>query len=118
MQKVLKISIKDLEGKSAKIVDFFGDFDKVGYSDIKEEINAFVTQFKDSFLIFDFHKLKFINSEGIGYLMEVHTHLMKNDQKLVIIGPNAHVQDVFDAIGITQIISVYPKMSDFINELK
>ncbi len=117
MQKALKIEIRNDDAKSVVVVHFDGDLDTVGYSDVKDEINEFIKTFKKDFLVFDFHKLKFINSEGIGYLMEIHAHLVKTNQKLVLIGPNAHVQDVFSAIGITTIIPVYGGISEFLNTL-
>ena len=66
-------------------------------------------------MVFDFKKLKFITSEGIGYLMEIHTHLIKNDLQLVLISANSHVKDVFDTIGIKEIIPLFDNITDFKN---
>ena len=91
--------------------------DKAGYTDVKDELNKSIEDFELKYLIFDFTNLKFINSEGIGYLMEVHTHLVQRDRKLVIVGLNAHVQDVFETIGMSEIIDSHAQFDDFLNSL-
>lgn len=101
-----------------QIVYFDGDFDKAGFADIKEKISDFVLNFTLKAMIFDFANLKFINSEGIGYLTEVHTHLIQRGSKLVIVGLNAHVQDVFNAIGIAEIMPIYPSLADYLTTIK
>lgn len=99
------------------IVNFDGDFDKAGHNEIHDSLSECVKEFAAKYLIFDFSNLRFINSEGIGYLMEVHSHLAQRDRKLVIVGLNDHVADVFETIGIAEIVSIYPTLNDFLNTL-
>jgi len=47
--------------------------------------------------------------------MEIHTHLVKIGRKLVVIGLNSHVKDVFTTIGIAEIIPIYSQLNDFLN---
>ena len=111
----LKIEFNEAnDGDSFQVIMFEGDFDKAGYSEISAKLNAFVKEFKLNKLIFDFSKMKFINSEGIGYLMEIHTHLLKNDQHLILVGPNDHVKDVFNTIGIDEVIPVEKTLAEAI----
>lgn len=118
MQKSLNITVMPLDAdKRSQVVKFDGDFDKAGYGEVRDELNNTVKSFAGSFLVFDFSRLKFINSEGIGYLMEVHTHLVKQDKKLVIVGVNNHVKDVFETIGISEIISLYDNVEAFLKGL-
>lgn len=115
MNKTLVITVKPLDDeKRIQIVEFDGEFDKAGYTDVHEQLNKSVKSFSGSKLVFDFTKLKFINSEGIGYLMEVHAHLVKEDKQLVLVGANAHVKDVFGTIGLSEIITLYPSMDEFL----
>lgn len=115
MQANLKISISPLKD-NAQVISFDGEFDKAGHSEIGSDLDNAVKAFEGTNLIFDFTRLKFINSEGIGYLMEIHTHLIKLDKKLVIVGLNSHVKDVFKTIGINEIISVHDTLDDFLKK--
>ncbi len=117
MQETLTIDIKNFEDDHYSLITFNGDFDKVGYNEVRDELSGFVKSFSDKYLLFDFSKLKFINSEGIGYLMEVHTHLAQRDRKFVIVGPNSHVADVFKTIGISEVVSIYPSVNDFLSKI-
>ncbi|MFH1534291.1 MAG: STAS domain-containing protein [Nitrospirota bacterium] len=115
MQANLKISTSPLEDNN-QVISFDGEFDKAGHSEISTELDDAVKAFQGTNLIFDFTRLKFINSEGIGYLMEIHTHLIKLDKKLIIVGLNSHVADVFRTIGISEIISVHDTLDDFLKK--
>jgi anti-anti-sigma factor len=114
MQSNLNVSVSELKD-GYQVITFDGEFDKAGHSNVSEVLDGAVKSFDGKNLIFDFSKLKFINSEGIGYLMEIHSHLVKKDKKLVIVGPNDHVDDVFKTIGITEIVPVFKNLDSFLN---
>jgi anti-anti-sigma factor len=117
MQPTLTININPLSSdKGYQIVTFTGDFDKAGYSDVRKQLDACVDEFKGTDLIFDFSSMKYINSEGIGYLVEVHTHLVHQQKRLVIVGANEHVKDVFETIGIKEMIPMFDKLEEFLNK--
>lgn len=111
----LSVSVEEpKKGQNYQVVKFMGEFDKAGHTEVREQLDNSVEDFKYKFLIFDFAGLKFINSEGIGYLMEIHTHLVQRDKQLVIIGLNSHVKDVFETIGIAEIIPIYEDLDEFL----
>lgn len=118
MKPNLNIEIGGIaDGVKHQVFSFSGEFDKAGYSDVKDVLNSAIEAFSLKYLVFDFSGLKFINSEGIGYLMEVHTHLVQRDRKLVLVGLNAHVKDVFEAIGMSEIVSSFVDLNEFLNSL-
>ena len=116
MRSSLKMDIEDYDkDHKYQLIKFDGEFDKPGHSAVKDELEATIKAFQGATIVFDFKKLKFINSEGIGYLMEIHTHLVKEDQQLVIIELNAHVKDVFETIGLAEIIPIHKSLKQFLN---
>ncbi len=117
MRSSLSIEVEELnKEKKYQLIKFAGEFDKPGQSEIKDELELIIKNFTGSSMVFDFNKLKFINSEGIGYLMEIHTHLVQKDQQLVIVALNSHVKDVFETIGIAEIITIRENLKDFLNK--
>ncbi len=113
----LNIKIEESEkDQSYQVVIFIGEFDKAGHTEIKQELDKIIENFEKKTLVFDFKALDFINSEGIGYLMEIHAHLMNRDRKLVIVGVKSNVSDVFKTIGLGEIVSVYDNLKDFLNQ--
>lgn len=117
MNKNLSIKIGEMDGdKKYQVIVFTGEFDKAGQSEIKDDLDTLVKGFEGVSLVFDFDNLRFINSEGIGYLMEIHTHLMKKDKRLVLVGPHDHIKDVFETIGINEIIPIFEDVDSFLNK--
>lgn len=117
MEPTLKINLKEVStGQNYQVVEFHGDFDKAGYTDIHPELDKIVKEFALTDLVFDFTDLKFINSESIGYLMEVHAHLVKLGKALKIVGANEHVKEVLQTIGITEIIPMYNDLNSYLNK--
>lgn len=114
----LTIDVQDYTGDvNYTVVKFSGEFDKAGHNEVQDDLANCVKNFSGKYLIFDFTNLRFINSEGIGYLMEVHTHLAQRDRQLVIVGVNAHIADVFKTIGIQEVVEIRPSLSEFLNEI-
>lgn len=99
--------------KHLQIVRFKGDLDKAGLESIKKLIDQTVDSFQEKYLIFDFGKLRFINSEGIGMLLTVHYRLVKKNGALIIVQPPNNVKDVLDVIGLLKIITAYSSWADF-----
>lgn len=101
-------------GSNYQSVEFYGDLDKAGQNIVQERIDKIVSDFNYPFLIFDFSNLNFINSEGIGLLMTIHSHLVKTNKELVIIGAKSNVKDVLDVIGIFSLLKYYRTLEDFL----
>lgn len=115
MNKNLTLECGDVVDGNYQVVKFVGDFDKAGHADIRDELADCVSKFEAKTLVFDFQNLQFINSEGIGALVEIHTHLVQKGKKLVVIAPNEHVADVFQAVGLKEIVPIFASMNAFLN---
>ncbi len=100
----LTITVENVAPKNYTIVKFVGDLDKAGLESIRTNIMKTVDDLMDKYLVFDFTDLDFINSESIGFLMEVHSHLFKISKNLVVSNAKANVKDVLSVIGIFNII--------------
>lgn len=100
--------------KSYQVVEFHGELDKAGLILIVAELNALVENFPYEHLVFDFSDLNFINSEGIGFLMTLHSHLANRKKSLVLVGAKAHVQDVLKVIGILNVLQLFNTVEEFL----
>jgi stage II sporulation protein AA (anti-sigma F factor antagonist) len=114
----LFIKQEDQKKNDCLLVVFDGDLDKLGLDSVRTEIDDLVEKLERKYLVFDFSKLNFINSESIGYLSTIYYRLVKMEKVFVVIGASAHVLDVLNVIGITTFIKVYNNYSDFEKDLK
>lgn len=112
----LKVQPPDIE-KSYQIFELDGDMDKVGLDAVKEKLEGLAENFPYKYFVFDFTSLNFINSESIGFLMALHSHLAKMKKSLIFVSAKAHVKDVFSVIGILTLIEYHDTLEDFKKKL-
>lgn len=98
----------DVRNPSYAVVEFHGELDQSTRLAAETQMNEFLVSFKRPHLIFDLAELKYVNSEGIGFMMKTHASLVKNGQHLSLAGLQPNVADVFNVIGVPKIIPVFP----------
>ena len=94
------------------VYSFVGEMDKAGLDIVRKEVSELVDAFEKDLLVFDFKEMKFTNSEGIGFLMEIHAHLVNVGKNLVICDVRENVMDVFEAIGLDKVVKIYDDLSN------
>ncbi|HMR01682.1 MAG TPA: STAS domain-containing protein [Candidatus Gracilibacteria bacterium] len=100
--------------KEYRLISFIGSLDKAGLTEIRDQVEEVTESVQEEqYLVFNFQNLEFINSESIGFLLMIHTRLVKKDKKLVIVDAVDHVKDVLEVIGMLKIVEYHPTMEDF-----
>ncbi|MDH5596576.1 MAG: STAS domain-containing protein [Candidatus Peregrinibacteria bacterium] len=117
MQK-LTVSIGDLPGvPNAQLVKFVGDFD--GYA--KESITGVESAVNEatagSSFVFDFSGLNYLNSFAIGQLVSWHNSLESKQGRILIVGTNKNVEDIFSVLGINTIFKNFATLEEAKKEL-
>ncbi|MDX9970985.1 MAG: STAS domain-containing protein [Candidatus Gracilibacteria bacterium] len=97
------------------IFEFTGDWDKLALTEKKLELNQIINDFNGKTIIFDFTDLSYINSEAIGYLMQINGFLLSIDKIFVLVGVKKNVKDILEAIGIFEIIPAYSTVKEVLN---
>ena len=110
--------VKGVSDIDYDVMEFHGEFDQSTFDDAEQRSNAFLSNFERRFLILDLTDLKFINREGIGFLVSMHTKLVKKGKNLLIFGAKHNVTDVFELVGLPQIISIFSSMNEAIKFIK
>lgn len=102
------------DGKEAKtkVVHISGELDEVSIEQLKGAIDPLLNDTSVTQLIFDFGKLEFINSKGIGYLVSVQTHLAKDGRSMAIAAAPEPVMDVISLVGLTNIIPYHNTLEE------
>lgn len=112
MQK-LTVSLADYsEIDNAKIAYFDGDFDGGAKDDITELQEAVDSCEAGSTLILDFSKLNYLNSFAIGQLVAWHNTIKERHGKVLIVGTNKNVEDIFTVLGINTIFKTFSTLEE------
>lgn len=91
-----------------QIVEFRGEMDKSNNLDVRNALNTFIENYKLKYLFFDLTYFDFVNSEGVGMLVSMYYKMKKDGRELYIINPQPRVEDVFNIIGLTKIVPIFP----------
>ncbi len=112
MQK-LTLTITDYPDlPNTKLVFFDGDFD--GYSEetiagLQDEVDK---SDPESRMIFDFSDLNYLNSFAIGQLVAWHNIMDTKHGKILIVGINKNIQDIFSVLGIESVFKIYSSLDE------
>lgn len=110
--------VTDVRNGDYEIVEFHGELDQSTIPSTEKQVADLLADFNRPYLIFDLTDLKFINSEGIGFVVTTHTTLLKKGQQLVICGLKKHVEDVMSLVGLPRLMQVFPTAQTAIDNLK
>ncbi len=110
----LTLQVQDPDDKkSYQVFSIVGDMDKAGLTQIKDELEKAAENFPHKYFVFDFSNLNYINSESIGFVMALQSHLVKMKKTLVIVSAKDNVKDVLSVIGILSVIEYYDSLEAF-----
>jgi anti-sigma B factor antagonist len=114
----LNVLDKVLESDNYITVEFKGALDKSNIKDVREVIANFIEGFKDQYLIFDLKYFDFVNSEGVGFFVSMFYKMESMGKVLHIVNAQPQVKDVFDVVGLSQIIEVYDSIEEIVKNIK
>jgi anti-anti-sigma factor len=101
------------EKNGYQVIELDGDMDKAGLSIVKDDLEKISDDFAYKYLVFDFTDLNYINSEGIGFFMALHSHLVKMKKVLVFTSARDNVKDVLSVIGILSVVEYHDTLEEF-----
>lgn len=101
------------EKKSYQVFELEGDMDKMGLTKVKDQLESASEKFQYLYFVIDLKSLNYINSESIGFLMALHSHLVKMKKNLVLVSAKANVKDVLSVIGILSVVEYHDSLEAF-----
>ena len=110
--------VTDVRDTDYEVVEFHGELDKSTQESAEKQILELLGTYTRRWLILDLSDLKYINSEGIGFLVSLHTKLTKKEQQLLLCSVASNVSDIFEVIGLGRIIQTFPSVAEAIHYIK
>lgn len=90
--------------KNYQIISFKGEVDRDTMDNVRNTMEQLIPTISSKTLVFNLENLEFINSEGIGYLTDIFNRMNSLDKKVVILKASDRIMDIFQLVGINQII--------------
>lgn len=69
-------------------------------------------------LLLKFYESAYINSGGIAVLIQLLAKTKRNNQKICMTGLSAHMQKIFNMVGVTKFTRIYNTAEEAMEELR
>lgn len=113
----LNVLDKQIESDKHVVVEFRGALDKSNIKDVREVLANYIENFQDDILIFDLKYFDFVNSEGVGFFVSMFYKMQSLGKVLHIVSAQPQVRDVFDVVGLSQIVKTYDSLDVLLKEI-
>ncbi|MBN2258952.1 MAG: STAS domain-containing protein [Clostridiales bacterium] len=102
----LKIVYKFFKESSIWKIGLDGDLEINSSIVLKDKLNEILDQ-KDANIEFNFEKLSYIDSTGLGVLISLLKRLNKNGFTMSVINPQDNILKIFKITGLYKVIKIY-----------
>ncbi len=89
------------------VVYLDGDVDQHKVSNIKSMVDKAIIENNTKNIIFDFTKVDFMDSSGIGMVLSRYKTLENTSGEIALCGVSENTMKLFDMVGIKKIIKIY-----------
>lgn len=105
----IKYTISDLmsiqSDKAIKLITLEGQLDESNVDAFAPKIYEVIENIEaGQSMILDFEKVSYLNSKSIGYITDFYSQLLAKGSKLILAKPAANIRDIFNVVGIDQVI--------------
>ena len=110
----LTTNVRHINGYS--VIDFEGEVN--GFAE-KMLMDAYqqASQNNAKVIIFNFDKLEYLNSSGIGLLVTILIRAQRQNQRLLACGLSEHYREIFTLTRLDEAIGIYDTESDAITSI-
>lgn len=118
MEKFLKVEVSDsIKYPDAKIIKINGELVMSNSNDFKQTCEQLIEK-GSVFLIIDLNGLKFIDSIGTLNIINLHIKTKRRGGNVWIFGVNANIKELFNAVGLTNLIPLSASLGEVLLDLK
>lgn len=111
MNEPLTVSIKTIANMPQVIVvELTGDFDSTAQNNLQSVETQVQKATENGHFIFDLSRIRFLNSYAIGQLVGWRNALNEKNSKVLVIGADKNVAEIFNILGITSLFELYENL--------
>jgi stage II sporulation protein AA (anti-sigma F factor antagonist) len=100
------------------IIGILGELDHHSAEYARQKIDAEILKSTTRNIIFDFSKLSFMDSSGIGIIMGRYKNIRKLNGMAAIINTNTHIKRLLEMSGVLKLIPIYHNIDEAVTVLQ
>ncbi|MDF2523318.1 MAG: spoIIAA [Clostridiales bacterium] len=109
---VFYLQIRFTNKGNTLVIGITGELDHHSAEYIRQKVDAEMMKATTKNIVFDFSKVSFMDSSGIGVIMGRYKNIIKLSGKTAIINANIQIKRILEMSGILKIIPVYDSIND------
>ena len=102
---------------STLIVGIIGELDHHTAEYLRQKVDEEIIKAAIKNIVFDFSKVGFMDSSGVGAIMGRYKNIRKLNGKAAIINANAQIKRIFEMSGLTKIVGIYNNVDEAIKNM-
>jgi stage II sporulation protein AA (anti-sigma F factor antagonist) len=111
------LQIKFANKGTTLVVNVVGELDHHSADHVRQKIDGELLKSTTKNVIFDFSKLSFMDSSGIGVIMGRYKNVNKLGGSMAIVSPNTQINRIIEMSGISKMIPVYESIENAVNKM-
>lgn len=109
------MQVKFTNKSTTLIISIIGEVDHHSAEYIRSKIDAEVLKSTNKNIIFDFNKVTFMDSSGIGVIIGRYKTVQKLGGKAAIVNLSEQIRKIFEMSGIFKLMPLYENMGTALN---
>lgn len=110
------MQIKFTNKATTLIASITGELDHHSAEYIRQKIDTEMIKATTKNIIFDFSKVNFMDSSGIGVIMGRYKNIQKLNGGTAIVNASTQIKRIFEMSGLLKIIPVYDTMDEALDK--
>lgn len=86
------------------VAELFGELDHHAAAEVREDIDSAIENYAVSYLVFDFGKVRYMDSSGIGMVLGRYRKMQEADGKIAIVSCSALVRSILNMAGVFSLV--------------
>lgn len=99
------------------IIGISGELDHHSAEYIRQKVDGEMIKASIKHIVFDFSKVSFMDSSGIGVIMGRYKNIRELGGKTAVANVKPQIRRIFEMSGMLKFIPVYDKLEDAVNQL-
>lgn len=111
------MDVKLLRKGTTLIIKIMEDMDHHSAQYLRQKIDSEIIKATVKNIIFDFSKVNFMDSSGIGVVVGRYKNIQKLNGRAAIVTANPKIMQIFEMSGVLKIIPAYSDLEDAISSM-
>jgi len=99
------------------VIDLYGEIGPESIEIFKDKLSGLLNNFTQNVLIFNLNDLSYINSEGIGLIMNLINKATEAKREIILSGLEGEVKDVIELIGLQKIAKTFRHLGEALDAI-